>query len=353
VVCRQVGGSGRQTLLAGLLGVAVLVALVGWVGVAWRVTPWALPTQGLWRAASTLTYANATAAFLVPLALVAMALLADRPRSLPIGLTVVALLVGLGATLSRAGGLSLIIGFALMIVTAHRLGWVTIVKPLVGAGVALVGVLPAFPVAASPRPLLAVSALIGGMGLTAVLLRYPRTGRAVVMVAGVLVVGALAVGMIAGLGSLREGFARVWSTRGNLASNRSTAAAPAIRVVAAHPLIGVGPNRADLRWIDEQGRLRVEQYVHDEYLQVLTELGAIGLVLLLALLAAISRLIWKSRTLDGNRALWVGVLAAWAAALVHGGFDFVWHVPAVPLTLAALVGLVQRAVEPAQERRSS
>ncbi len=67
LVIRRQGVAARDLLLTGLLGAGVMVATLGWVGVVWHRTPWALPNDGVWRAASTLTYANATAAILVPM----------------------------------------------------------------------------------------------------------------------------------------------------------------------------------------------------------------------------------------------------------------------------------------------
>ena len=77
-VSRRLDAASRAMLLSGVLAVGVAVAVTGWLGVALHQRPWGLPSQGLWRAASTLTYANATAALLVPLALVALARLAGR-----------------------------------------------------------------------------------------------------------------------------------------------------------------------------------------------------------------------------------------------------------------------------------
>ena len=61
VVCRRLGQEDREVLLAGVIGIGLLVALIGWLGVAGRVGSWAFQAQGLWRASSTLTYPNATA----------------------------------------------------------------------------------------------------------------------------------------------------------------------------------------------------------------------------------------------------------------------------------------------------
>ena len=40
-----------------------------------------------------------------------------------------------------------------------------------------------------------------------------------------------------------------------------------------------------------------------------------------------------------QRPLWAGAIAATAAFLLHSGFDFLWQVPAIPLTVGALAGL--------------
>jgi hypothetical protein len=103
----------RDALAAAVVTVGALTAASGWVGVAWRITPWALEDQGLWRAATTLTYANAAAGLLVPLALLAVARLAARP-GVPAIVAACLLLIGAGATLSRGGALALVVGAAVL-----------------------------------------------------------------------------------------------------------------------------------------------------------------------------------------------------------------------------------------------
>lgn len=110
-------------------------------------------------------------------------------------------------------------------------------------------------------------------------------------------------------------------------------------MVERHPLNGVGFGALTFQRRQADGSVRVQSYVHDEYLQTLVQEGAIGLGLLLALLAGLGRLLWRARPADRSDALWAGVVAAAGAAMVHAGFDFVWHVPAVPLMVAALIGL--------------
>jgi O-antigen ligase len=334
VLCRRLDPAGRRLVLAGLLAVGVAVALVGWLAVAWRVTPWAIPSAGLWRATATLTYANAMAAVVVPLALVAVSLLASRPRSLPLALAVTMLLLGVAITLSRAGVFALLVG--LIVLVAAR-GWSVlpaVVAPLAGAAVAFLGLLPSLPTHPPPRPGLALVALAAGLGLTALLARYVR-GRAALLLAVML-----AVALVLGAASFRKAGTHVWNHRANLTSpSRSNAASEALHLVEVHPLAGVGFGHVVVQRTDSTGRLRVQPYVHDEYLQILAEEGAIGAALLVALLVGLGRLLWRSRPQSTKRALWAGVVAAGVSAMVHAGFDFVWHVPAVPLILAVLVGL--------------
>jgi hypothetical protein len=110
LVCRRLGPEDREVLLLGVVGVGLLVALTGWLGVAGRVSSWAWLGDGIWRASSTLTYPNAAAAVLVPVALVVLARLVEVPGSLPLALAATGLLAGAAATLSRAAALALAVG---------------------------------------------------------------------------------------------------------------------------------------------------------------------------------------------------------------------------------------------------
>ena len=73
---------------------------------------------------------------------------------------------------------------------------------------------------------------------------------------------------------------------------------------------------------------------------VAAELGLVGLVLLAVLLVAIACLLWRARATGRPGATWAGAAAAAAAFATHSGFDFVWHLPAIVLTVTLLIGLV-------------
>jgi hypothetical protein len=104
----------RLQLVGVVLGLGVFMAATGWVGVAFHLQPLAHPDGGLWRAATTVTYANAAAAVLAPLGLLALARTSAGRGRLAGRAGSVVLLVGLGATLSRAGIASFAVGLAVL-----------------------------------------------------------------------------------------------------------------------------------------------------------------------------------------------------------------------------------------------
>jgi hypothetical protein len=338
LVCRRLSDSSRGMLLGGLLAVGVAVALTGWLGVALHLGPWGLRSQGLWRAATTLTYTNATAALLVPLALIALARLTTTPRAIPLSLAVLCLLMCTALTLSRAGAAALVLG---LLVLCWLLGVRRVVRavaaPAAGACVALVGLAPSLRAGVPARPIYAAVAVAAGAGLV-ILAQRSAGWKFVLPAAGAAL--AAAVLLIVLVPQVHATVRRLTHARLTLSSPaRSGEAGAAMRIIAAHPLTGVGPGHAILRWTSASGTANVDQYVHDEYLQVLTDLGAVGAALAAVLLVAAGRLLWRARATSPDRALWAGAVAAAIAFVLHSGVDFIWQVPVVPLTVAAIVGL--------------
>ena len=336
--CRRLGQEDREVLLLGLVGIGLLVALTGWLGVAGRVDSWAWLGDGVWRASSTLTYPNGAAAVLVPLALVVLARLVDTPGSLGLALAATGLLAGLGVTMSRAGALALAVGLVVLAALRGLRGTArAALGPCAGAMVALVCLVPSMPAALPARPRLALAGLCAGLALAAVVARL-RRWLAVTLVLGAALTGCLAVPAV--VGGAGDAARTVAEMRITLASpDRSGAVRAALRAAAEHPLTGAGPGQADLRWMGADGVTRVFGYAHNEYIQVAAELGLVGLALLAVLLVAFARLLWRTRPADSAAAGWAGVVAATAAFAVHSGFDFVWHLPAVVLTVLLLIGV--------------
>ena len=348
-VGRRLGPEDRDVLLLGLTGVGLVVALTGWLGVALRIGSLAWEGDGIWRASATLTYPNAAAAVLVPLALVGLARLARGPRSLLMVVAVTGLLAGAAATMSRAGAVALVIGLVVLAALAGPGRVLRIAAgPCAGALVALVALVPSMLAAGQPRPLLAAAGLAAGLALAMAVAGPGAGGRLVLkggigtrrgraLLGGVVLLGGL--GAVAVLGGGTEPYRAVAGARATMASpERTEAVRAAIGVLADHPLGGAGPGHTQLRWEGPDGGTRYFTYAHNEYVQVAADLGLVGLALLAVLLAWLARLLWRARATAAWP--WPGVVAAFCAFAVHSGFDFVWHLPAVVLTVALLAGVV-------------
>jgi hypothetical protein len=332
LLCRRLNDFDRQAVVCGLIAIGVVVAALGWFAVAVHASPLALPTKGLWRAASTLTYANAAAGVLVPLALLTASLASAR-RSLPLTLALAMLLTGGVATLSRAGMIALAAGLLLLLILRGRALLRPLAAAVAGAAIALTGLLPSVPSRDAIHPALAVAALAAGLAITTVAVRTrlgPLLAGACVLLLALAVTGAV----LGGAGPhLQERRATLDSP------SRAGATTAALHLIAAHPLAGVGPGLGGVTTRTRRGtHVIVQQYIHDEYLQVLVEEGAIGGLLLAGLLAGLAGFLWRGRA-HAPPELWAGVAAAAVSGAIAAAFDFLWHIPAVPLVLAVLIGL--------------
>jgi O-antigen ligase len=177
---------------------------------------------------------------------------------------------------------------------------------------------------------LAVLGLPAGLLVAGWLAPWPVTGApGVVAVAGA-VTAALATVAVAGSPLLGQRLSAGGSTRW-------AAHSAALRAVSEQPWWGTGPGAAGLDLASVGLPFTVIRFVHDEYVQVLLELGVPGLLLLLLLVALLVRAAAAGSRDTSRDPLPAAVLAALVAAAVHGGLDFVWHVPVVPLTAVALV----------------
>lgn len=343
--CRVLDQSAMDLLLGGLLVLGAGTGLVGWYGVVRHRNVLAIPGQGLWRAAGTLSYPNAAA---VLLALAALIGIVQRSTARPInrfqldGMLLTAVLTGLAATLSRAGLLAFAAGLLVLLAALRaNLIWKACWAPAAGTLVALAGWLPAVPVSSHPR--LAVAGLtlaaglaIGGLRPVTRLPRALRPGPVLAVLLGLF--GAGGIGLLA-IVDHRAG-AAIGHARANLdSSDRLAAWHAAWHQIALHPIAGSGPGLRQLSWQAPDGSLRVFAYAHDEYLQLFAELGLIGLICLIGCAIALVRLLVRSRpAAANNRAPWALGLAGLLSTMVSMAFDFTGHFPAITLTAAALLG---------------
>ena len=334
-VVASTAGDSREVLVDGLVVIGAVVGLIGWIGVVWRVHPIAAVEVGVWRAASTLTYENATAALLSPLAAVALARAAVRPERATDRLLAVALLVGVGATQSRAGLAGLAAALVVLVLCLPLRRLVPVALPaLAGAGIAVAGVVAVSPVGAHRGAWVAVLALVAGAAVSTVRLRWNRRTAAWVA-AGAAVVAVVGAGAVVGRSASAVRTSRFSLDSPDRANEwRSTAT-----VARHHLLTGVGPSHLVVRWVDAQGQLTEAHFTHNEYLQLAAEQGVVAPVLVVAGLGLVAWALGR-RVAGSGRRDWLaaGALGGVAAFATHSAFDFIWHVPVVPVVVAALVG---------------
>jgi len=259
MVVRRADENERRGMLAGLIAVGSLLALIGWEGVAWRQAPRALEDGGLWRAASTITYANATAGLLAALAVLALGWIAENKQErLLLATGTYLLLVGLFATASRAGVIAFAVGLGWLLVGSRGRVLERAWPVLLGALLSTATLVPSMVASHAPRPLLALCGLVAGMGVA---IAPTRVGRALVVAGAValLVIPSARTGITSSLRQLRR-------DRVTLSSpDRSNELDAAVRLAHGHALAGVGPGRVDLTWsvTKPQPATMHEAYAHN------------------------------------------------------------------------------------------
>ena len=113
-----------------------------------------------------------------------------------------------------------------------------------------------------------------------------------------------------------------------------------------HPVLGAGAGRYQQYWLAHRPSTLHVVNAHNLYLETLDELGPLGLVLLLAALAAPLTAIPRARSAP----VAAGLAGAYVAAVTHVTIDWDWQLPGVMLAgLAAGVALA--AVARSEERR--
>jgi O-antigen ligase len=131
-----------------------------------------------------------------------------------------------------------------------------------------------------------------------------------------------------------------------------------LKIIEAHPVIGSGLGSFGLAYTQydsRNGTERLEQ-AHNDYLQVMSDAGIIGVVLGLFFLVVLFRTGFARRESEDTfrRGVATGALAGCFAVLVHSLFDFTLHTTSnalLFLVLAALATINGRIEEVSQHRR--
>lgn len=173
-------------------------------------------------------------------------------------------------------------------------------------------------------------------------------GVIVLLFVGVVMLGGeSALSRIAGTVNADDpttGRAHFWST--------------SVKIIRDHPVMGVGLGAFSLvytQYDTRNGLFRLEQ-AHNDYLQVLTDAGIIGLLLGLFFVGALFRMGFMRResTDTFRRGVATGALAGCFAVLVHSFFDFTLHTTSnalLFLVLAALATVNGRVEAPSHGHR--
>lgn len=310
----------------------VAVALIGLVGVAFHNEPLALEAQGNWRAASTLTYANAMAALLVPC--LAAAMLRIRQAAPTATLEGAIIIGGFIASMSRGSALGVALGVVLVLATGGRGLLAAATRSLLGGLVIGAAAIPS--VFGPSRPwLVAIGLLAGilattaGSSMSRLLKRWPVALALIGATAAVALLFAPRMTSEIVDRALNEDRLQIWQAAWDAGREG--------------PLFGQGLGRFEVYEV-RYGTLFRIRYAHNEFLQALVETGWPGAAALATGSAFGAWGLWARRRRDDVWYLAVLVVTTFG---IHGLTDFIWHVPAVGFATALWYGAaVSRAIEP-------
>ena len=181
----------------------------------------------------------------------------------------------------------------------------------------------------------AIAACLASVPVFLALFRYRRAALVVLVL--LLLLGLTTVD----LGAMLQSF----QSRG---FNRYDAWVDMLAMVRYFPVFGAGLNAFGWAYRPYQttDRHNLWGQAHNDYLQILFELGVVGLVPV----ALLFRRLLQAAVAQARRdALTAGIFAGIAASCVHALVDFDWRIPANGAALAALCGL---AVAPLRSRRT-
>jgi O-antigen ligase len=316
VATSRLGSHMRQWAGLGVACLGAAGALIGLVGLAGRWYPMAIPAQGLWRVATTLTYSDAAG-----LVLGMCLLLAFGTQCCPSLVRVAVCLntAGVLATQSRGACLAVICGA--VFVPWRRLALLG-VPVLAGVTIGVAAIVSSPDPGAVPWLAGVVAAAVGVAAATSWNVGDVRVrGRAGLVLAAVLF-------SLAALVLIHHEIAlRVFAPSDQ---DRTVEWSTALHQWSTSPIVGVGPDRV-LVFRAPDGSMA--HFVHNEYLQIAADAGAIGLALLGLSAVSVGRVV---RRFDPLASCAVGGLVCWAIA---GAFDFDWHLSVVGLLGGWCVGL--------------
>lgn len=375
-------GVTRERLTWALRGVALVMAAVAAVALLSRLAPDVLATtldpSADGRLAYPLTYWNALGVFCAIAAVLCLHLTSSDERP---GIRVAAAgalpIIGATAllTYSRGGLAAAVIGLACYALLGRPRGLLSaLVATVPTTAIAIKGaydatlissVDPTTPAAVHQGHhlgLVVLACVVAAVVLRALLLlldrhlegdrspidRYRRLLRATALgTAAAAIVAALALGAPGAVKHDWDQFVDQQAPAATLLRNRLSSTSNdgrielwnvALNAFRAHPIDGTGADTFEILYYEHRSGVNVVINAHSLYIETLSDLGVVGLALvLLFVLGSLIGLAPLRRSRD--RALYAALFGAGLAWSIHAGVDWDWQMPAASLWFAALGGL--------------
>jgi len=110
---------------------------------------------------------------------------------------------------------------------------------------------------------------------------------------------------------------------------------------------GIGPGSFEYWWARDGSLPWFVRNAHSLYMETLAETGIVGLLLLVGFLGYVLTMAARAaRRAYGARSTAAAAAAAIVAFLVAAGVDWIWQVPALPITFLMLAGAVAAVLRP-------
>ena len=114
-----------------------------------------------------------------------------------------------------------------------------------------------------------------------------------------------------------------------------------IKVFLSNPFAGTGLGTFFLAYFTEfTDNIWYSRFVHNHYVQIMSELGIIGITLFVAFILSIAKAVWNTMARGSYPAYYPGMLAAAIAFLIHIGGDFSWNFPGVAVLFFFITGTI-------------
>lgn len=123
----------------------------------------------------------------------------------------------------------------------------------------------------------------------------------------------------------------------------------ALKAFGSEPLVGTGAGTYEFSWYRYRNVVTSVVDAHNLYLQALSELGVVGLALLLFTLVAILVTLARRRT-GPNRVVYAALFSAVLAWALHSAVDWDWEMPVVSAWVFAVGGAALAARDAAAPR---